>query len=63
MGGAWSDGDACATGAHVHFVVATGLYLQDYYYISTLNARRINPRTIVNFPPIGVSFTDRYIKY
>lgn len=63
MGGAASDGDICSTGAHVHFIVATGLYLQDYYYISTLNARRINPRTLVNFPAIGVQFTDRYIKY
>lgn len=63
MGGAPWDGDICSTGAHVHFIIATGLYLQDYYYISTLNARRINPRTLVNFPAIGVQFTDRYIKY
>lgn len=63
MGGAPWDGDICSTGAHVHFIVATGLYLQDYYYISTFNARRINPRTLVNFPAIGVQFTDRYIKY
>lgn len=63
MGGAPWDGDICSTGAHVHFLIATGLYLQDYYYVSTLNARRINPRTLVNFPAIGVQFTDRYIKY
>ena len=63
MGGAARDGDICSTGAHVHFLIATGLYLQDYYYISTLNARRINPRTLVNFPAIGVQFTDRLIKY
>lgn len=63
MGGAASDHDACALGAHVHFVVATGLYLQDYYYLSTFNARRINPRTLVNFPAKRVTFKDRFIKY
>lgn len=64
MGGASYDHDACAYGAHVHFVVATGLYLKDYYYISTFNARRINPRIVVNFPSSKYSsFTDRFIKY
>lgn len=64
MGGAASDHDACAYGAHVHFVVATGLYLKDYYYISTFNARRINPRILVNFPSNKYSsFTDRFVKY
>lgn len=63
MGGAYSDHDACAMGAHVHFVVATGLYLQDYYYISTLNSRRINPRIVVNFPDYGVEWEDRLTKY
>lgn len=64
MGGAYSDHDACAYGAHVHFVVATGLYLKDYYYISTFNARRINPRILVNFPSSKYSsFTDRFVKY
>lgn len=63
MGGALSDHDACALGPHVHFVVATGLYLKDYYYLSTFNARRINPRTLVNFPVKWRDFTDRYIKY
>lgn len=63
MGGAYYDNDRCAMGAHVHFVVATGLYLKDYYYISTLNARRINPRTVVNFPSMGTQFKDRFIAY
>lgn len=63
MGGAYSDHDACSLGAHVHFVIATGLYLKDYYYLSTFNARRINPRTLVNFPAKWVDFKDRYIKY
>ncbi len=63
MGGARSDGDRCSTGAHVHFIVATGLYLKDYYYISTFNARRINPRLVVNFPAKYVTFKDRLIKY
>lgn len=63
MGGAASDHDACALGAHVHFVIATGLYLKDYYYLSTFNARRINPRILVNFPAKWREFTDRYIKY
>ena len=63
MGGARSDHDSCAFGAHVHFVLATGLYLTDYYNFDTYRARRINPRTVVNFPPLYVDFTDRYIKY
>lgn len=63
MGGARSDHDQCSTGAHVHFIVATGLYLQDYYYLSTFNANRINPRIVVNFPAKYVDFTDRYIRY
>ena len=63
MGGARSDNDRCSTGAHVHFVIATGLYLQDYYYISTFNSRRINPRMLVNFPSKYVTFKDRLIKY
>lgn len=63
MGGASSDGDRCSTGAHVHFIVATGLYLKDYYYISTFNARRINPRIVVNFPEKWVKFKDRFVQY
>lgn len=63
MGGAWSDHDACAAGAHVHFVLATGLYLQDYYNFDTYRSRRINPRTVINFPSLYADFTDRYIKY
>lgn len=63
MGGARSDHDSCAAGAHVHFVLATGLYLQDYYSFDTYRSRRINPRTVINFPSLYVDFTDRYIKY
>lgn len=63
MGGAKSDNDSCSTGAHVHFVVSTGLYLTDYHSHATYNANRINPRIVVNFPKLDVYFKDRITKY
>lgn len=63
MGGAKSDNDSCSTGAHVHFVVSTGLYLTDYQSHATYNARRINPRIVMNAPKLGGYFKDRITKY
>lgn len=62
MGGALSDND-CSTGAHVHFVVATGLYMIDYVSHSVLNSRRIDPRLVMNAPAKGRYFANRYTKY
>lgn len=53
--------DGCSTGAHLHFMIAKGLYLKDYYDWSTLDSKSVNPRTLVNFP--GYSFKDRTTKY
>lgn len=62
MGGKPSE-DSCSTGAHVHYVVATGLYLTDYQQLSTYNAKRINPRMVTNFPALHGYFKDRTTRY
>ena len=65
MGGdssTWSY-DRCSTGAHLHFAVATGLYMKEYTAWSTYQARNINPITVVNFPAYGVWFANRVTKY
>ena len=65
MGGdssTWSY-DRCSTGRHLHFAVATGLYMKDYLSWSTYQARNINPVTAVNFPGYGVWFANRVTKY
>ena len=55
--------DKCSTGRHLHFSVATGLYLQDYSAWSTYEARNINPASVVNFPGYGVWFANRITRY
>ena len=55
--------DTCTTGAHLHFAVATGLYMKDYYSWSTYSARNINPKSVVNFPGQGVWFSNRVSRY
>lgn len=55
--------DKCSTGRHLHFAVATGLYMKDYSSWSTYQARNINPVTTVNFPAYGVWFSNRVTKY
>lgn len=57
----WWDG--CSTGQHVHFGMATGLYLQDYTSWSAFEAHMFNPRILVNAPARGVTFKDRLTKY
>jgi peptidoglycan hydrolase CwlO-like protein len=56
--------DKCSTGAHLHFGIATGLYLKDYYAWSSLTARVFNARNIINFPKgLYNQFNDRITKY
>lgn len=55
--------DKCSTGTHLHFSIATGLYLKDYSSWNTFVSRTINPRNIVNFPSGGGYFYNRTTKY
>lgn len=55
--------DGCTTGAHLHFGIATGLYLKDYSSYSTFVSRTLNPRSMINLPSGGNRFTDRTTKY
>ena len=55
--------DRCSTGRHLHFAVATGLYMKDYLSWSTYQAHNLNPITVVNFPGVGVWFSNRVTKY
>lgn len=55
--------DTCTTGAHLHFAIATGLYMKDYSSWSTYSARNINPKSVVNFPGSGVWFSNRVYRY
>lgn len=55
--------DSCTTGTHLHFAVATGLYMKDYSSWSTYSARNINPKSVVNFPGAGVWFSNRVYRY
>lgn len=58
--------DQCSQQQHLHFGIATGHYLRDYYSWSTFLANTFDPRKIVNFPFTGGAvdpFDDRYTKY
>lgn len=55
--------DYCSTGPHLHFTISTGLYATDYSSWDTLIARSINPRSVCNFPALGVAFNNRSIEY
>ena len=57
--------DRYTCGEHLHITVATGLFGVDYNdWSSGLNRRySINPRTVINFPSYGVSWTDRITAY
>lgn len=57
--------DGCSTGQHVHFMIATGHYgkMLDYDNWNVLETHMINPRTILNVPAIGRTFTSRTTKY
>lgn len=65
MGGdssTWSY-DKCSSGSHLHFQIATGLYLKDYYSWSTFSSRSFNARNIINIPSGSNFFYDRITKY
>ena len=51
--------DTCTTGRHLHLTIAEGLYMKEYIAYSTFTSKLINPRTMVNFPKIGVWFSNR----
>lgn len=51
--------DKCSTGAHLHLQIGTGLYLTDYFWYSTFQARAIDPRVLINFPAWGSYFSGR----
>ena len=55
--------DKCTTGRHLHFMVANGLYMKDYVSWSVFTSKLVNPRTMVNFPRIGVWFNSRTATY
>ena len=51
--------DRCTTGAHLHFQIATGLYMTDYFWYSNFRSRSFNPRNVINFPGTDVRFHGR----
>lgn len=63
-GGASTPWDSCSTGAHVHFTLLSGLVGTDYYaFSSKFYSKLLNPRSYVNFPSGGGSFSDRLTSY
>lgn len=64
VGGASTPWDGCSTGAHVHFTLLSGLVGTDYYaFSSKFYSKLLNPRSYVNFPSGGGSFSDRLTSY
>lgn len=55
--------DHCSTGSHTHFSVSTGNWGNDYNSYSGFISRNINPRSVVNAPALGKSFSGRSTKY
>lgn len=58
--------DKCSTGQHLHFGIARGHYLKDYYNWYTFIANTFDPRDVVNFPWTGGAtdyFKDRVTRY
>lgn len=55
----WWDSIECSTGAHLHFQIATGLYMTDYFWYSNFRSRSFNPRNVINFPATDVRFNGR----
>jgi murein DD-endopeptidase MepM/ murein hydrolase activator NlpD len=56
--------DKCSTGRHLHFSIASGLYLTDYTSWSTYQSKQMNPRLVINFPSGTRNwFYDRISKY
>lgn len=55
----WWDSPSCSTGAHLHFQIATGIYMTDYFWYSNFRSRSFNPRNVINFPATDVKFYGR----
>lgn len=55
----WWDSINCSTGAHLHFQIATGQFMKDYFWYSNFKARSFNPRNVINFPATDVWFSTR----
>ncbi len=55
--------DRCSTGAHVHFGVAEGHWGNEFSTYSGYIASDIDPRKVVNIPPLGSSFSNRTRRY
>lgn len=55
--------DHCSTGSHLHFSVATGNWGDTYYSYSGHISKNINPRTVMNIPVLGKSFSSRTTRY
>ncbi len=56
--------DSCSTGSHMHLTMFYGRVGVDYYaWGSSYYANRVDPRVLVNFPPLDSSFYDRTTRY
>lgn len=55
----WWDSIYCSTGAHLHFQIASGLLMTDYFWYSDFRSRSFDPRTVINFPATDVKFYSR----
>lgn len=55
----WWDSISCSTGAHLHFQIATGIYMTDYFWYSNFRSRSFNPRLVINFPGTDIKFYGR----
>lgn len=55
----WWDSPQCSTGAHLHFQIATGIYMTDYFWYSNFRSRSFNPRNVINFPATDIKFNGR----
>lgn len=63
-GGSTTPWDRCTTGPHLHFTLLNGLVGTDYRaWSSTFYSKLLNPRSYVNFPALGKSFSDRITAY
>jgi len=58
--------DRCSTGQHLHFTIANGHYGTDYQFrdwYTKFEPNMFNPRILLNAPPTGGSFSNRFRKY
>lgn len=57
----WWDG--CSTGTHVHLQIATSWYPSLMNWSSFQYSHTFNAREVVNLPPLGTWFSNRYTQY